>query len=92
MLSPEERLRVLDHIFLRFDELVSESAGALKIETVAGVYLVAANGAPPKGWVNVIFPFPVYTAQLGYASSPISCLPLPLFHFRPPPSSLPASR
>ena len=49
MLSPEERLRVLDHIFLRFDELVAESAGALKIETVAGVYLVAANGAPLMG-------------------------------------------
>ena len=37
---------LLDRIFVRFDELVKE-AGALKIETVAGVYVVAANGAQP---------------------------------------------
>ena len=35
---------MLDHIFLRFDELVKH-AGALKIETVGEVYLVAANVA-----------------------------------------------
>ena len=35
---------LLDRIFVRFDELVSE-AGAMKIETVAGVYVVAANSA-----------------------------------------------
>ena len=46
MLSPESRLLLLDHIFLRFDELVKQ-AGALKIETVGEVYLVAANVA---GW------------------------------------------
>ena len=44
MLSPESRLLLLDHIFLRFDELVKQ-AGALKIETVGEVYLVAANVA-----------------------------------------------
>ena len=44
MLSPETRLMRLDHIFLRFDDLVKH-AGALKIETVGGVYLVAANVA-----------------------------------------------
>ena len=44
MLSPETRLLLLDHVFLRFDDLVSQ-AGALKIETVGGVYLVAANVA-----------------------------------------------
>ena len=43
-LSPESRLLLLDHIFLRFDELVKE-AGAIKIETVGDVYLVAANVA-----------------------------------------------
>ena len=44
MLSPESRLLLLDQIFLRFDELVKQ-AGALKIETVGEVYLVAANVA-----------------------------------------------
>jgi len=44
MLSPESRLLLLDHIFLRFDEMVKE-ADALKIETVGEVYLVAANVA-----------------------------------------------
>ena len=44
LLSPEARLMLLDRIFVRFDELVSE-AGAMKIETVAGVYVVAANSA-----------------------------------------------
>ena len=44
MLSPESRLLLLDHIFLRFDDLVKQ-AGALKIETVGEVYLVAANVA-----------------------------------------------
>ena len=43
--SPEQRLRLLDCVFLRFDELVGEHPGALKIETVGGVYLVAANSA-----------------------------------------------
>ena len=43
--SPEERLRLLDRVFLRFDRLVSEYPGALKIETIGGVYLVAANSA-----------------------------------------------
>ena len=43
--SPEQRLRLLDCVFLRFDELVSEHPGALKIETIGGVYLVAANSA-----------------------------------------------
>ena len=42
--SPEARLQILDRAFLRFDDIVSRSQ-ALKIETVAGVYLVAANGA-----------------------------------------------
>ena len=45
--SPEQRLRLLDCVFLRFDELVGEHPGALKIETVGGVYLVAANSARP---------------------------------------------
>ena len=44
LLSPEMRLMLLDHVFLRFDDLVKK-AGALKIETIGGVYLVAANGA-----------------------------------------------
>ena len=44
MLSPESRLLLLDHIFMRFDDLVKQ-AGALKIETVGEVYLVAANVA-----------------------------------------------
>ena len=43
--SPEQRLRLLDRVFLRFDELVGGHPGALKIETVGGVYLVAANSA-----------------------------------------------
>ena len=43
--SPEERLRLLDSVFLHFDDLVAQHAGALKIETVGGVFLVAANGA-----------------------------------------------
>ena len=55
MLSPEERLRVLDHIFLRFDELVSLCPGSLKIETVAGVYLVAANGADGIGLLQTSY-------------------------------------
>ena len=42
--SPEARLQILDRAFLRFDDIVSRSE-ALKIETVAGVYLVAANSA-----------------------------------------------
>ena len=42
--SPEARLQILDRAFLRFDDIVSRSK-ALKIETVAGVYLVAANSA-----------------------------------------------
>ena len=46
---PEARLRVLDHVFLRFDDLVAKSGGALKIETIAGVYLVAANSACQEG-------------------------------------------
>ena len=37
-------MRLLDEIFLAFDDLVKEAAGALKIETIAGVYLVASNG------------------------------------------------
>ena len=45
LLSPEAKLRILDRVFLRFDDLVAQHAGALKIETVGGVYLVAANGA-----------------------------------------------
>ena len=56
LLSPESKLRVLDHVFLRFDDLVAQHAGALKIETVGGVYLVAANGArrvvPTASWVR----------------------------------------
>ena len=43
-LSPEARMRLLDNIFLAFDDLVAE-AGAVKIETIAGVYVVAANVA-----------------------------------------------
>ena len=43
-LSPEARMRLLDSIFLAFDDLVKE-AGAVKIETIAGVYVVAANVA-----------------------------------------------
>ena len=43
--SPEERLRLLDRVFLRFDDLLGEHPGALKIETIGGVYLIAANGA-----------------------------------------------
>ena len=38
-------MRLLDEIFLAFDDLVRQAAGALKIETIAGVYLVASNGA-----------------------------------------------
>ena len=38
-------MRLLDEIFLAFDDLVKQAAGALKIETIAGVYLVASNGA-----------------------------------------------
>ena len=38
-------MRLLDEIFLEFDDLVKQAVGALKIETIAGVYLVAANGA-----------------------------------------------
>ena len=45
LLSPEAKLRVLDRVFLHFDDLVAQHEGALKIETVGGVYLVAANGA-----------------------------------------------
>ena len=45
LLSPESKLRILDCVFLRFDDLVALHPGALKIETVGGVYLVAANGA-----------------------------------------------
>ena len=45
LLSPEAKLRVLDRVFLQFDDLVARHEGALKIETVGGVYLVAANGA-----------------------------------------------
>ena len=45
LLSPEAKLRVLDNVFLHFDDLVALHPGALKIETVGGVYLVAANGA-----------------------------------------------
>ena len=40
--SPLARLQILDHVFLRFDDLVKQ-AGVLKIETIAGVYMVAAN-------------------------------------------------
>ena len=36
---------MLDNVFLHFDDLVALHPGALKIETVGGVYLVAANGA-----------------------------------------------
>ena len=43
LLSPEGRLRMLDAVFLRFDELVAQT-DVLKVETVASVYLVAANG------------------------------------------------
>ena len=43
--SPEARLRMLDAVFLRFDDLVAQT-DVLKVETVANVYLVAANGAP----------------------------------------------
>ena len=43
-LSPKARMRLLDSIFLAFDDLVAE-AGAVKIETIAGVYVVAANVA-----------------------------------------------
>ena len=43
--SPEERLRLLDCVFLRFDELLAGHPGALKVETVGCVYLIAANGA-----------------------------------------------
>ena len=49
LLSPETKLRVLDRVFLRFDDLVAQHTGALKIETVGGVYLVAANGALCRG-------------------------------------------
>ena len=52
-LSPEARLQILDRAFLRFDDIVSRSK-ALKIETVAGVYLVAANSAwGAGGWALV---------------------------------------
>ena len=44
-LSPEGRLRLLDAVFLRFDELVAQT-DVLKVETIASVYLVAANGVP----------------------------------------------
>ena len=47
LLSPEARLRLLDAVFLRFDELVAQT-NALKVETIASVYLVAANGAPAE--------------------------------------------
>ena len=36
LLSPEKKLRILDRVFLRFDALVAQHAGALKIETVGG--------------------------------------------------------
>ena len=45
LLSPEGRLRLLDAVFLRFDDLVAQT-DVLKVETIASVYLVAANGAP----------------------------------------------
>ena len=48
LLSPEGRLRLLDAVFLRFDDLVAQT-GVLKVETIASVYLVAANGAPRLG-------------------------------------------
>ena len=52
--SPEQRLRLLDCVFLRFDDLLGEPPGALKIETVGGVYLVAANSACPRGSKNIL--------------------------------------
>ena len=47
LLSPEGRLRLLDAVFLRYDDLVAQT-DVLKVETIASVYLVAANGAPLK--------------------------------------------
>ena len=58
LLSPEMRLMLLDHVFLRFDDLVKK-AGALKIETIGGVYLVAANGAGRGSQIgSTVPPFP----------------------------------
>lgn len=47
---------MLDHIFLRFDAEIASSGGALKIETIAGVYLAAANIAhtPVRNHVEVL--------------------------------------
>jgi len=52
LISPESQLRMLDAIFLRFDELVART-NVLKVETIASVYLVAANGASkPSGFLT----------------------------------------
>lgn len=51
----EARLQMLDHIFLQFDTIVAIT-GVLKIETIAGVYVVAANIAnmPTPNHVEVL--------------------------------------
>ena len=63
-LAPEVRMRLLDEIFLAFDDLVKQAAGALKIETIAGVYLVASNGA------LAVFPYKLDSYSLGARHSP----------------------
>ena len=60
---------MLDAVFLRFDDLVAQT-DALKVETVASVYLVAANGA-----LKMKLPFTCVTAH-----SPFLRLVSPLHH------------
>ena len=62
--TAELRMRLLDEIFLEFDELVKRAVGALKIETIAGVYLVASNGA------LAVFPYKLDSYSLGARHSP----------------------